>query len=154
MRLPTAPQVLRIAAALSSGVALVFISAPANLHYLHWFSFLPLFWALRPGEHRANFALGYASGWLAVFILFRWLIQTIVIFTGMPLVAAVLVHMLFATAFSIPYAIVFGSVQWLRERLGGGWVALTPAVLVAAERLSPALFPYYQGVSQYRNPYT
>ncbi len=151
---PRATLFVRLCAALASGAVLMFVSPPVNLHGLHWFSFLPLFWALRPGEHRTNAKLGYAAGWIAVFLLFYWLVDTIRLFSSLPFVAALLVQIVFASAFAIPYALVFGSVHWLRERFGAGWVWLVPAVLVAAEKLSPALFPYYQGVSQYRNPYT
>lgn len=153
-RSPRATLLLRLGAALVSGAVLTVIAPPVNLHWLHWVSFLPLFWALRPGEHRRNAWLGYAAGWIGVFLLFIWLIDTVKIFSSLPTVAAVLVHLVFATAFALPYLLVFGSVHWLRERFGTAWVWLIPAVLVAVEKLSPALFPYYQGVSQYRNPYT
>ena len=64
----------RIVAALLSGAALLFISAPTNLHQLHWVVFLPMYWALRPGEHRRNAFLGYVTGWVCVFLCFFWLI--------------------------------------------------------------------------------
>lgn len=145
---------LRVGAALASGAVLTIVSPPMNVHWLHWFSFLPLFWALRPGEHRLNAKLGYAMGWIVVFLLFYWLVGTIEIFSSLPTVAALVVHVVFASAFALPYLLVFGSVHWLRERFGLAWIGLVPAVLVAVEKLSPALFPYFQGVSQYRNPYT
>ena len=145
---------MRLLAALASGLVLAIIAPPVNLAWAHWFSFVPLFWALRAGEHRKNARLGYASGWLAVFVLFFWLIETVIRFSNLPLPLAVLVLVAFSTAFALPYAVIFGSVHWLRERFGVWWVFLTPAVLVAMERLSPALFPYYQGVSQYRTLWT
>lgn len=144
----------RLLAALASGAVLTLISPPVNLHWLHWVSFLPLFWALREGENRKNALLGYATGWIAVFLLFFWLIETIERFSDLPWAAALLVQVVFASAFALPYALVFGSVHWFRSRLGGAWSWLVPALLVTVEKLGPALFPYFQGVSQYRNPYT
>lgn len=141
---------LRIAAALFSGAILSAIAPPLNLHYLHWFSFLPIFWALKPGDHRRNAWLGYASGWVAQFVIFRWLIDTVRIFTDLPVPLPQLVLCLFATAFALPYGVFFASIQWFRERLGPAWMWVVPAMLVTVEKLSPALFPYYQGVSQYR----
>jgi len=119
-----------------------------NLHRLHWVSFVPLFWALEPGKRNAR--IGYASGWIAVFLLFFWLIETVIRFSNLPWIAAFFVHVIFATAFAIPYALVFGPVHWFRERIGLAWVAVIPAIQVTVEALSPALFPYYHGVSQYR----
>ena len=142
--------ILRLVAALASGAILCVVSPPIGQHWLEWFSFIGLFWALRPGEHRRNAWLGYATGWIAVFLLFGWLIETIVVFSNLPWVAALVIHMIFATAFALPYALVFGSVHWLCERFGLLWVFLTPAVQVAVEQLSPALFPYYMGVGQYQ----
>lgn len=145
---------MRLLAALSSGLLLVVISAPANLHWMHWLSFLPLFWSLRPEQHRRNALLGYASGWIGLFFLFYWLIETVTRFSSLPWAVSFAVLVIFATAFAIPYAIVFGTVHWLRARLGRAWVFVTPSLLVAVEKLGPALFPYYQGVSQYRFPWT
>lgn len=145
---------MRLLAALASGAILTVISPPIGLHYLHWFSFLALFWSLQEGQNRRNALLGYASGWLGVFLLFYWLIETVVRFSNLPWIAAFAVLVIFASAFALPYALVFGSVHWFRQRLGTAWVWLTPAVLVSVERLGPALFPYYQGVSQYRTPLT
>jgi len=140
----------RLLAAVISGSVLMFISAPANLHYLHWFIYLPLYWALRPGEHRRNALLGYVAGWFCVFLNFFWLIETVVRFSSLPWVAGLAVHLLFTTVFSLNYPLIFGLVHWTRDRLGLGWVVVIPALHVATEKLAPALFPYYQGVSQYR----
>lgn len=141
---------LRLVAALFSGAILMIIAPPLNLHYLHWFSFLPIFWALRPGELRTNALLGYALGWIAQFTIFYWLIETVTIFSSLPFVLALVVLGMFATVFAVPYGVFFASVQWFRERLGAAWMWVVPAMLVAVETVSPALFPYYQGVSQYR----
>ena len=143
----------RVAASALSGMLLVFISAPANLHQLHWLAFVPMLWASRPGEHRTNALIGWFGGAVAIFWLYFWLIETIIRFSSVPWVLALLVHLLFTALFSLPYLLAMGPVQWLRERLGLGWVFAFPTLWVALEML-PGLFPYYHGVSQYRNPLT
>lgn len=145
---------LRLFAALASGAVLAVISPPLNLHWLHWVSFLPLFWALRPGEEKRNALLGYAAGWIGVFLLFFWLIETVVRVSSLPWLVALLIHVLFASLFALPYALVFGPVHWLRKRIGVAWTLIIPCLQVMVEKLSPALFPYYHGVSQYRTEWT
>jgi apolipoprotein N-acyltransferase len=144
----------RLFAAGVSGALLGVIAPPRNLHWLHWLAFLPLFWALRPGEHRTNVGLAFATGFAAQLTIFWWIVHTVVRFAGLPLPVALLVHLAFTCAFALPYAIAFGLAAWLRERLGVAWVFAFPAWVVTVERLAPQLFPYYQGVSQYRVAWT
>lgn len=144
---------LRLFAALASGLALTAISPPTGLHWLHWVSFAPLFWALRDGELRRNAKLGWLAGFAGVGTLFFWLGESIVLFSNVPYAAALGIVVLFAAAFALPYALVFGAVHPLRRHFGVWWVAILPAVQVSVEFLGPALFPYYHGVSQYRVPW-
>jgi apolipoprotein N-acyltransferase len=144
---------LRLGAALFSGWLLTLVSPPLNLHWLHWFSFLPLYWAMRPGHGRSNAKLAYAAGWIGVFCLFFWLGETVTRFSSLPWGISMIVVVIFATVFALPYAAVFGPVHWLRARIGSAWVFVVPAIQVAVEQLSPALFPYYHGVGQYQVPW-
>ncbi len=144
---------LRLAASLASGLLLVFISAPVNLDWAHWFSFIPMLLAMRPGDTRKNVLIAYAGGWLAIFILYWWLIETIGRFSNIPWGIGLLLHMFFSAVFSVAYAWVFPLAPWLRRKFGLGWLLLWPALEVASEQI-PALFPYYHGISQYQNPYT
>lgn len=141
---------LPILAASLSGVLLAFISPPANLHWLHWVSFLPLFWALKERENATNALLGYITGYLGVFSCFFWLAETVVRFSNVQGTIALLAIQLYGLAFGLPYALVFGLVHPLRRRLGLTWVLVIPCLQVLTEWLVPSLFPYYQGVSQYR----
>ncbi len=143
----------RTLAALTSGLVLMLVSPPFGLAWLHWVTFVPLFWALRPGEARTNFKLGYLCGFSGVFCLFFWLAQTITIFSNIPLVVAALIVVLFAAVWGLPYGLVAMAIHPLRARFGAAWIFLFPAVWVGMEYLQPALFPYYQGVGQYRVPW-
>jgi apolipoprotein N-acyltransferase len=143
----------RLLAALLSGAMLILVSPPIGWDWLHWFCFLPLYWALRPGSAKTNAKLGYAAGWMGVFILFIWIGETVVRFSNLPWILSMLTVVLFASVFALPYALVFGPVHWLRSRLGSWWVVVVPAIQVTTEQLSPALFPYYHGVGQYQAPW-
>ncbi len=132
---------------------MILICPPIGLTALQWVAYLPVLWALRAGDHRTNAELGYLFGWVMLFANFFWLADTVVIFSSLPYVASLLVVVLFATVFAVPYAAVMGLVHWLRARLGMGWVLMLPALQVANETLSPQLFPYYLGAVQYRDPF-
>ena len=140
----------RVVAALVSGTALALISPPVGLHWLHWFVFLPLFWALRPDQGAENAFLGWIAGFAGVSTLFFWLGESIVLFSNIPEFLSLQIVHIFALAFGLQYALVFGPARWLRAQIGGWWVLALPALQVATEFLMPALFPYYHGVSQYR----
>jgi len=120
---------------------------------LHWFIFVPWLWALRPGDTSGNVVISYLGGVVAIHTLFFWLQESIVRFSNLPPYLAFQCVFVFAVFTGIPYALFFGLVHPLRKRLGAWWVALLPAIWVAVELVQPALFPYYQGVSQYRNTY-
>jgi apolipoprotein N-acyltransferase len=144
----------RVLAAVASGLALFVISPPIGQHWLHWFSFAPLFWALRDDDPRGNALLAWIAGYAGVSTLFFWLAESIVLFSNVPHFAALQIVHLFAFAFALPYALVFGAVHPLRRRIGAWWVLIVPALQVSVEFLGPALFPYYHGVSQYRTAWT
>lgn len=149
---------LRIAAALFSGAVLKLVSPPIGLHWLHWFTFIPvllaLHWQEGPEARGRNFRLGYLSGISAVFCLFFWLTDTISTFSNIPFVLAAGILVLFSAVFGIPYGLLMMLPPILGRRYGRSWVYLFPCVWVGMEFLQPALFPYYQGVGQYRFPYT
>lgn len=152
--LPSPDRAWRIAAAVLSGALLPLVSPPNGIAALHWFAFIPFLVALDPRDRRLNFRLGYLSGFVGVFLLFFWLADTILIFSNLPMVAAVAIVVLFAAVWGLPYGLLAMLVHPLRRRFGARWVFLFPACWVASEYLQPALFPYFQGVGQYRTPYT
>lgn len=142
----------RLLAACFSGGCLAYVAPPANLWWLHWFSWLPLLWALYPGTVKQNLRLGYFAGWFGMCSIFFWIIETVLRFSSLNLPMSVFILALFASAFGLYYAVTWGTAMWFRKRFGWMWVLLTPAMHVAMENLSPALFPYYEGVTQYRVP--
>ena len=128
------------------------VAPPANLWWLHWFSWVPLLWALYPGTVKGNLRLGYLAGWFGMCCIFFWIVETVQRFSSLNLPLSYFILGLFATAFGLYYAVTWGTAMWFRKQFGANWVFLTPAMHVAMENLSPALFPYYEGVTQYRFP--
>ena len=143
----------RLLLAAMSGLGMVLVCPPIGLRHLLWVVFVPALLALRPGNHRQNMLVGYAAGWVMLFANFIWLADTVSTFSSLPWAASLLVVVLFASGFGLPYAVVLGLGRWLRERLGLGWVLAVPALQVANEVLSPSLFPYTLGSTLYRDPY-
>jgi apolipoprotein N-acyltransferase len=144
----------RLAAAATSGALLSVIAPPRNLHALHWSALVPLLVALPAGSLKRSVRLAFAAGFAAQITIFSWIAPTLVRFASLPKPASWALLALFAAVFALPYAIAFGVAPWLRERLGALWIVAMPAWLVAVERLTPQIFPYYQGVSQYRVAWT
>lgn len=141
---------LSIIAAIFSGFILQFISPPVNLHYLHWFSYVPVLLATDSKNFRTSFGLGYICGFVGIFFIFNWLYDVIVLFSNLSPSLAWLVLVLFSAVLALPYALAIGCVGPLRQRFPKTWIFLFPALWVALEFLTPNLFPYYQGLSQYR----
>ena len=147
---------LRVAVTLLSASLLSLLAPPANWHLMHWFVFLPFFWVLQEDTPRANRWYGYLYGVFSVAVLFRWIVDTITLFSPIPWVVSIGILLLFAAVFGAPYVLIWGAVHPLRKRIGTWWVVVLPAVAVVTEWLSTylILFPYHHGASQYRVPYT
>lgn len=139
--------------AVCSALVLNLVSPPYSWAWLHWFSFVPLFVAVHDLDRRQAFKIGYLCGFTAVFTLFHWLAETIHVFGEVWLILAVGILTIFSAAFGLPYGLMLQFLPDIRRRFGAWWVPLFACVWVAAERFQPALFPYYQGVGQYRSPW-
>lgn len=144
---------LRSLLAVVSGLLLTLVSAPYSWAWLHWVSFVPVFFAVHDLNRKHAFRIGYLSGYIAVFSLFNWLTDTITVFGGLPMPVAIAILGIFSAAFGLPYGLMLQFLPALRTRFGAWWVPLFTCVWVMAERLQPQLFPYFQGVGQYRSPW-
>lgn len=144
---------LRRTLAVASGLLLTLVSPPLSWAPLHWVSFVPVFLAVHDVDRKQAFRLGYLCGFAAVISLFHWLAETVAVFGGIPIPIAFAILLLFSSVFGLPYGLLLQFLPALRARFGPWWVPLFACVWVMAERLQPALFPYYQGVGQYRSPW-
>ena len=143
----------RYAAAALSGLGLVLVSPPISATWLEWFLFVPFLVVLDPERPRLNFRVGYLAGFVAIYAIFSWLIETIHTFGQLPVPVAMAVLALFAAVWGLPYGALAWAAPMLRRRFGGWWVLAVPSFWVTLEYLQPALFPYYLGGCQYRAPW-
>jgi apolipoprotein N-acyltransferase len=146
---------LRTIITVLSAILLSSLVAPWYFAPLHWGAYLPLFWALREETPKENRRLLLLYGTVAEGLIFAWITETIALFSNIPWPGAVAINVLFAFVFGLRYAVVFGAVFPLRKRLGDLWILALPAWLVLVEYLlmKMFLFPYNQGISQYRTPF-
>jgi len=146
----------RVVIVIGSAALLSLLSTPMNLHWLHWVAYLPMLWVLREETPRANRWYAWLYGLVGVGLIFRWIVESIVPFSNIPMPLAWGILLLFAAVFGLPYLLLWPAVHPLRRRLGDGWILALPALQVVIEYLSMyvILFPYNHGVSQYRFPPT
>lgn len=145
---------LKVAIAGSCGGLLALISPPVNLHWVHWVSFVPVFWCLRADRFWENFAVGWAYGAFALTLIFGWVVQTIALYSNIPSPVAFALLLLGAGAlFGWLYLPAWIAVHPLRKRFGAWWVVLFPTILVAAEFFVSfiIIFPYQMGVAHYQS---
>ena len=140
----------RLLAAVSSGPLLALVSPPFGAWWLLWVCWVPLLWALREEDAPGNALLAYLAGYTTFTANFFWLSEACVIYSNLPPILCLAAVHLHALVFALPYPIVYSAVHPFRRSLGNGWVVAIAALLVSTEFLSPALFPWYQGSTQYR----
>lgn len=159
----TPPLVLRALAIVAGGLLLSTLVPnpwpgvwPYGWHFLHWVAYLPMFWALRSDTPRSNRWLLVLYGVAAEAAIFAWIPQTLMLFSNLGTTLSFVALVLFALVFGLPYPLTFMATHTLRRRLGDWWMVALPAWLVVIEWLSTLviLFPYPQGTTQYRFPYT
>lgn len=165
--LPPAADVLaRLLIAVASAVLLAYLAPPANLHWLQWFAYIPMLLILRPQPEGRTWRGWFASAdtWIVVVYavvgqgsIFFWIAQTIARFEeNIPFAVALAILGLFSIVFGLPYMLLWWATPALRRRLGTWWVLAFPALMVVIEFVGMwvILFPYNQGVGQYRVPST
>ena len=156
---------VRIVVALASAGVLAFVAPPVNLHWLQWFVYVPMFWVLRPTAERVPVRrwflrtdtwLALAYGIVAEGAIFSWVVETIDRFSNLGPYAAVGILSLFSIVFGLPYVVMWWALPVVRRRFGTWWVLAFPAAVVVIEfaAMHVILFPYTQGIGQYRVPST
>lgn len=144
---------LRYLAAGAAGASMAYTTPPIGWHWIQWFAWVPMLWALHDGEFKRNRRLSVTFGTFGLIFIFYWIANTITLFSNIPWVGAYGVLGLFSVAFGLPYVALWLGVHPLRRRLGDLWMLAMPAWLVVVEYGSQyvTLFPYTQGAVQYQN---
>ena len=149
------PLWLRFLAASAAGALCAWIAPPTSWHWLHWFAWLPVFWALKPDDTKGNIAVGWVFGTFALGLIFGWVAPTIALYSNIPGPVSFLLLLLGAgIVFGWIYVPAFLAVHPLRRAWGAWWVLLFPFVLVANEFVVSRIliFPWQMGVAHYQVP--
>ena len=64
----------RAVVVIGSAALLSLLSAPMNLHWLHWVAYLPMMWVMREETPRANRWYAWLYGLVGVGLIFRWIV--------------------------------------------------------------------------------
>ena len=142
----------RLAVTILAALALLLVAPPIGWHALQWLVYLPFFWVLREDRPRANLFFSAVYGVVAVAGIFSWIVDTVALFSNIPLPGAVAILLLFSAVFGSPYILLWVAVHPLRRRFGGLWIVLIPSlqVLIEFAERYVFLFPYNHGVGQYQ----
>jgi len=143
---------LLVLAVLVSGVAQAMISAPASWIWLHPVSWIPAFWAFNQLDGRKALLFGWLCGIAGQASIFYWLLDTITVFSNLPLPVAMVILLAFSAVFGFYVGIFAWGFGLVRRLSGRAWPLGIAAWFCACEYLNPQLFPYFQGVAWYQTP--
>lgn len=150
---PSPHPALLLFAVIFSGMAQAMISAPSSWVWLHPLSWIPAFWAFNQLEGRRALLYGWLCGIAGQAAIFYWLVDTITRFSNLPFVVAVLILLLFSSLFGFYVAIFAWGFSLVKRLSGTLWPIAIAAWFCACEYLNPQLFPYFQGVAWYQQPW-
>ena len=120
MKLANGPySVTRLLPALTSGLMMTAAFPRPELSWLAWVALVPLLYSLRDLPAGRRFAAGFTAGWVHYLTLGYWLIATIMVYGGVPLVPALLFYLALAACLA-GYLALFA--------LFLGWSAKKPPV--------------------------
>jgi len=143
---------LIVLALIFSGSTQALISPPLNWWWIHWFLFVPGFWALTRLEGRRALLGGWLLGFSANVTIFTWVVHTVENFSNLPRPVAIAVLILFGLAYGFYMAVFAFGFARIRRSAGAWWPVVAAAWFVACEFVNPQLFPYYMGSIWYQLP--
>jgi apolipoprotein N-acyltransferase len=146
------PRAIILLGLIFSGSAQALISPPLNWWWIHWFLFVPGFWALTKLEGKQAVLGGWLLGFSANVTIFTWVVHTVESFSNLPRPVAIAVLMLFGVAYGFYMAAFAYGFKRIRRSAGTWWPVAAAAWFVACEFLNPQLFPYYMGSVWYQLP--
>ncbi len=111
-------------------------------HVVAWIPALAVFSRLRGWR---AFAAGWLTGTSVMLVIYAWLIETILIYTQLSLIAGIAVWLLYGLAHGLMTGLFAWGVAPLRRAAGNAWPFAVAAWFVVCEHWMPQFFPYYQG---------
>ncbi len=141
---------LRLAAFAWTVAQYPLLDMPVNWWPLHWVAWVPFLWAIHAQEGRGKILFSYVGGTIGNLFLFSWISSFIPNFSNVPKPVAVLLLLVLCSYLSIHWILMAVFIPRFRQRFPQSWIWVAPALVVAAEFLLPQIFPYMQGLTQYR----
>lgn len=141
-------------AAVLSGILIVLASAEYDIWLCAWFALVPLILSIEGAPHlREAFSLGYVSGFVVNLWGFSWIVGLMERFGPLSLPWAVVAHLAYCAYHALLLSLFAASMYQFRKQLGVRGInlpisLLAPVLMVACERLFPAVFPWNLGVTQ------
>ena len=114
--------IVRLAVVVLAGMSMRLISPPTGWYALHWFNLVPVFWAMRPKENKANAWLMFAFGYSLVATNYSWVKESIIHFSNLPVPLAWACVFGYALISAPPFWLLGYSVHWFKERVGVFWI--------------------------------
>ncbi len=139
--LKTAPA--RVLACIACASCMVLASPDQNLWWLGFVGWIPWLAVMEGVRPKTAFWYGWLTGIITVFWGFVWLTELLTRFAGFTGAPAYGIHLLFAAAQGLQWAIPAAAIVWLRRRTGYDVLLLAPFCWVAGEALLPHVFPSY-----------
>ncbi len=142
----------RVMVALLGGV--FFRAGVANWDFW-WVGFVewvPWLWAIDGLRPRRAFAVGYLSGILAIFMGYFWMTSLMTTFAGLPLPAAIGVHLLFSAWQGVQMAAAAACLNAVRARANLRLWWLLPPIWGFFELLIPSIFPTFMSLAWAYHP--
>ncbi len=136
-----------------SGMLLIACQPPVSLFFLAYVALVPLFAALKDGEHRHNFTIGFIAGIVSYAGLVYWVVVAMHGFGGMSIPLSLFALLLLVLYLSLYTGCFTWLVSYLDARLGVPFYLSAPPLWALLEYLRGLLltgFPWsFLGHSQY-----
>ncbi|MGB1012744.1 MAG: apolipoprotein N-acyltransferase, partial [Nannocystaceae bacterium] len=133
----------RVLACVACATCMVLASPDQNLWWLGFIGWIPWLAMMEGAKPKTAFWYGWLTGIITVFWGFIWLTELLTRFAGFTGAPAYGIHLLFAAAQGLQWAIPAALIVWLRRRTGRDVLLLAPLCWVAGEALLPHVFPSY-----------
>ncbi|MGB1699095.1 MAG: hypothetical protein ACPHRO_04005, partial [Nannocystaceae bacterium] len=142
----------RVAVALLGGVCFRAGVANWDLWWVGFFEWVPWLWAIDGLRPRRAFGVGYISGILAIFMGYFWMTSLMTNFAGLPLAAAVGVHVLFSGWQGVQMGVAAACLNAVRRHANLRLWWLLPPIWGFFELVIPSIFPTFMSLAWAYHP--
>lgn len=138
--------------AMLSATALVFSFPKYECWWLACIAFVPFFVLPNSAPIKTHAKMAFLAGFIFHFWAFFWIKDTIVNYSNLNILLALLTLALFAASAALLFVFFWCTARWLETRGGFNRFWVIPVCFTVAEWLFPKIFPWYLGTVAYRHP--